>query len=173
MPSRRRGGRAWPERRPRFKLGISRVSRGQLPDIRKLSRLRKAVCRLRASLKSKMPPASQVQPQVAARRGSAVPANPVKPQQPRCGAIVLRFDWRPDDQAVPRDVRGEASQSKGPPILVKRTGSDLNCKQRTPSRPGTDERRSLSIPGGSGCSRRNRSRVPRGRAFASALVSRK
>ena len=63
---------------------------------------------------------------MANRRPNSV--SPVKPQQPRCGAIVLRFDARPDDQPVPRDVRAEASQSKGSPILVKRTGSDLNCK---------------------------------------------
>ena len=41
---------------------------------------------------------------------------------------MFRFDGRPDDKPVPRDICAESSQSKGAPVLVKRAGTDLNCK---------------------------------------------
>ena len=60
----------------RFNPGPGRGERGQSPDIRKPPPLRRAVCPLRESLKSRTPPACQARPQVEARRGSEAPARP-------------------------------------------------------------------------------------------------
>src|ERR1035437_4077878 len=76
------------------------------------------------------------------------PRHTVESQQLCREPIVFRFDGRPDDQAVPRNVCAEASQGEGAPVLIKGTGSDLKLQTPIPSRPTTDEIRCLSIRAG-------------------------
>ena len=85
-------------------------------------------------------------------------------------AALLRSDsvsvqWAGRRSAGPaRCLRGGvAVQGSARSRQAHRFGPSL--RTRIPSRPGTDETRCLSIRLGSGCSRRNRSRVPRGRAL--------
>lgn len=43
---------------------------------------------------------------------------------------MFRFYGRPDNQPTPSDVRTEAPQGDGPPILIESAGSDLDRKYR-------------------------------------------